>query len=70
VRLPQPLTNFNMYIICTPSGFVYKACIEFKISFDHQFLPIKNNIYIIKFILLDSYSKEASNGIIFMVYNL
>jgi hypothetical protein len=41
----------------TPSGFVYKARTQFKESIYHQFLPTKFKIYIIKFILLDSYSK-------------
>jgi hypothetical protein len=47
----------------------YKARTYFKISFEHQFLPTKSEIYIIKFISLDPYSKEVFNGIIFMAYN-
>jgi hypothetical protein len=56
-------------LVYTFSCFIYKACTQFKINFDHQFLSIENERYIIKIISLNSYFIKVFGGIILMAHN-
>jgi hypothetical protein len=50
------------------SGFVYKARTQFKVNFDHQFLPTNYELCVIKIIPFKTFLKYRSNDIIFMIY--
>jgi hypothetical protein len=56
----------GLRIVPTPSIPEYRAIMHFKINFDLYFWSRKYKIYDIIIIPLDSYSKELSNGIIFI----
>jgi hypothetical protein len=59
---------YNLYLVCITSGFVYKARTQFKIRFDHNFLPINYELYTIKIIPLETFLIYESTDIFFIIY--
>jgi hypothetical protein len=57
-----------IHISITTSSFVYKACMQFKINFDHKLTPTNYELYSIKIISLETSFVYESNDINFMIY--
>jgi hypothetical protein len=65
LSLRQIAHNLRLIREVTTFGFVYKSRTQFKICFDHKFLPINYELYTIKIIPLEIFLIYESTYIFF-----